>query len=190
MTEADYVDASRFQSTHPTRGCDKVTTQLQLSCRHFNPRTPRGGATYGGVNVARKLRFQSTHPTRGCDGFGVYFIKYREKFQSTHPTRGCDSKMPAILSRQTISIHAPHEGVRQEIPHHIANAKHFNPRTPRGGATLREIVHALHRCISIHAPHEGVRRSSGMPAQRIAHFNPRTPRGGATTSWKASTCPW
>ena len=56
-------------------------------------------------------------------------------FQSTHPTRGCDIWKCIELRYFYISIHAPHEGVRQ-------NAK----------KVFRIIG------ISIHAPHEGVRR--------------------------------
>ena len=58
----------------------------------------------------------------------------------------------------------------------------FNPRSPRGGATRHAVgaVCQLHQ-VSIHAPHEGERRSprrSASPALRC--FNPRSPRGGAT----------
>ncbi len=38
-------------------------------------------------------------------------------------------------SPSAISIHAPHEGERQELPKHADSATHFNPRSPRGGAT-------------------------------------------------------
>ena len=38
-------------------------------------------------------------------------------------------------SQSAISIHAPHEGERQELPKHADSATHFNPRSPRGGAT-------------------------------------------------------
>ena len=84
-----------------------------------------------------------------------------ERFQSTLPTRGSDVRFPcAALPADKISIHAPHEGERQRYgwravcalhisihaPHegerplgavrNIPLPKYFNPRSPRGGATL------------------------------------------------------
>ena len=57
-----------------------------------------------------------------------------------------------------ISIHAPHEGVRHDGRKVIRPNSYFNPRTPRGGATLVRVVLPCSFEISIHAPHEGVRR--------------------------------
>ena len=81
--------AFRFQSTHPTRGCDgsvKATISsfvISIHAPHegvrphglrdyhhgcnFNPRTPRGGATFEQIICPYLYEFQSTHPTRGCD---------------------------------------------------------------------------------------------------------------------------
>ena len=82
----------------------------------------------------------------------------------------------------TISIHAPHEGERPARSKSCASVRDFNPRSPRGGATISKpyIVDAdqifqstlptrgsdklggqkiqLELWISIHAPHEGERR--------------------------------
>ena len=58
---------------------------------------------------------------------------------------------------KTISIHAPHEGERRMACGQLRTGRHFNPRSPRGGAT-RLYVPAMHySSISIHAPHEGER---------------------------------
>ena len=59
--------------------------------------------------------------------------------------------------RMEISIHAPHEGVRRKRKALSCWKCYFNPRTPRGGATL--LAHGIdgNDIISIHAPHEGVR---------------------------------
>ncbi len=81
-----------------------------------------------------------------------------------------------------ISIHAPREGVRQlaEVRPPVSR-KHFNPRTPRGGAT--EFLESIdpETSISIHAPREGVRRPVLIGTiLACLNFNPRTPRGGAT----------
>ena len=64
----------------------------------------------------------------------------------------------------------------------VSGKEDFNPRSPRGGATLAVIFFAgAVGTISIHAPHEGERLGcfcSGC--NRYLYFNPRSPRGGAT----------
>ena len=148
----------------------------------FNPRSPRGGATkLPECSIVTKRRFQSTLPTRGSDHHMYFTASSRVIFQSTLPTRGSDalggrrSALPPI-----ISIHAPHEGERRTLQGLPLARKHFNPRSPRGGATM--ILKALRACmifqstlptrgsdlhrrtfrrgkaISIHAPHEGERQ--------------------------------
>ena len=59
-------------------------------------------------------------------------------------------------------------------------AAHFNPRSPRGGATARVALRMPAGDISIHAPHEGERHNVKYIAADQWHFNPRSPRGGAT----------
>ena len=78
-----------------------------------------------------------------------------------------------------ISIHAPHEGERRILSSGIHASTNFNPRSPRGGATVEGVKEALEALfqstlptrgsdgsvtvaaaavnISIHAPHEGER---------------------------------
>ena len=109
-----------------------------------------------------------------------------------------------------ISIHAPHEGERRRLHEHIQQLnQHFNPRSPRGGATQGGRRSPLPPIISIHAPHEGerpynpidnvVRRrfQSTLPTRGsdrafcirrpgTIYFNPRSPRGGATSPSVAS----
>ena len=88
------IAAARFQSTLPTRGSDKTRRD----------------------DSGRGAKFQSTLPTRGSDP-SLSFIKGRfmQWFQSTLPTRGSDwqSARPC-KSSQRVSIHAPHEGERQQ----------------------------------------------------------------------------
>ena len=57
-------------------------------------------------------------------------------FQSTLPTRGSDKSL--YLSTSFCKMD-------------------FNPRSPRGGATIQQIMKTLQISISIHAPHEGER---------------------------------
>ena len=83
------------------------------------------------------LIFQSTLPTRGSDCFSRRCCVPRNPFQSTLPTRGSD----------------PWSGAGgKQIP------RYFNPRSPRGGATIALRAGVMRPAISIHAPHEGERR--------------------------------
>ena len=65
------------------------------------------------------------------------------------------------------------------MPHVVIN---FNPRSPRGGATQRfAVLRSRTRHVSIHAPHEGERPTINPRVYiATAYFNPRSPRGGAT----------
>ena len=89
--------------------------------------------------------------------------------------------MPKTSARiDKISIHAPHEGERRscssavggivgfqstlptrgsDIYNHNSSRKlrNFNPRSPRGGATMDLEKATFSNIISIHAPHEGER---------------------------------
>ena len=144
--------------------------------------------------------------------FSVHDVSFCP-FQSTLPTRGSDHSLAVIaVILRLISIHAPHEGER---PKHAAETQRargyfnprsprggatiqgihlrwfavdFNPRSPRGGATAKQSDKYNLRFISIHAPHEGERRSSNSLAVNARiHFNPRSPRGGATQAWAENT---
>ena len=126
-----------FQSTLPTRGSDAAADWALVRQPHFNPRSPRGGATWMRHGVAAKSkRFQSTLPTRGSDRALMTAILLAMAFQSTLPTRGSD------LSTFMSSVFR----------------RYFNPRSPRGGATPIYKKITIERGISIHAPHEGERQ--------------------------------
>ena len=128
---------------------------------HFNPRSPRGGATFvHKVLFGQPAIFQSTLPTRGSDPRADYMQRANSLFQSTLPTRGSD--LFAFLGK--------------------LHRLYFNPRSPRGGATediqrlrtegifqstlpTRGSDQEAHNVgyvmgISIHAPHEGERRTA------------------------------
>ena len=89
--------------------------------------------------------------------FVIYIRRFR--FQSTLPTRGSDCIRHSNGGRCHFSIHAPHEGERRAsaLPR-LADNGIFNPRSPRGGATLRQYLDLMSFVV----------------------FNPRSPRGGAT----------
>ena len=103
--------------------------------------------------------FQSTLPTRGSDyhsglyGFPAaisihaphegerhycYLVPKLEFVISIHaPHEGERHGGEAVNTRQKIiSIHAPHEGERRKPLRFRQCGKYFNPRSPRGGATV------------------------------------------------------
>ena len=89
--------------------------------------------------------------------------------------------MTGEYSAFVISIHAPHEGERLDLSTYPVMQYDFNPRSPRGGATVTQPLSANARRISIHAPHEGERHKDVYQFEHdVLDFNPRSPRGGAT----------
>ena len=80
------------------------------------------------------------------------------RFQSTLPTRGSDHEFLEQSDAEWVSIHAPHEGERRLSSLRVASyLSCFNPRSPRGGATLISGASSSQTMVSIHAPHEGER---------------------------------
>ena len=102
---------------------------------YFNPRSPRGGATYKRINVFALPAISIHAPHEGERPGYAYAVHHRPPFQSTLPTRGSDAATFFTGGLTLISIHAPHEGER------------------RNCACRFPINHG----ISIHAPHEGER---------------------------------
>ena len=80
-------------------------------------------------------------------------------FQSTLPTRGsdcADAKRSSATSR--ISIHAPHEGERQDKGRQCRPKGEFQSTLPTRGSDGANPARARGEAtISIHAPHEGER---------------------------------
>ena len=107
-----------------------------------------------------------------------------------------------------ISIHAPHEGERlAETKAAIKDVKFqstlptrgsdfvrslswirksdFNPRSPRGGATLLWFSWcAIRAKISIHAPHEGERLSLLPPSPQSSNISIHAPHEGERPKYK------
>ena len=106
-----------FQSTLPTRGSDVLTCAmptctvpisihaphegerpLRLSMHiaastYFNPRSPRGGATYLSRAKARARLISIHAPHEGERPFADVEQIRAKRFQSTLPTRGSDSRI-------------------------------------------------------------------------------------------------
>ena len=173
----------QFQSTLPTRGSDQCTAAATKTARCFNPRSPRGGATRHMrlLTVTNGVSIHAPH-----EGERPY-LRPRAKTSNTcfnprSPRGGATrlSAAPAVPAAH-VSIHAPHEGERPNAspttgaPSPVSiHAPHegerrplgfapcmrfacFNPRSPRGGATVYTHRRYQKRYVSIHAPHEGER---------------------------------
>ena len=112
----------------------------------------------------------------GCVTMGL------PRFQSTLPTRGSDRRFyPHVAGGRNFNPRSPRGGATVSRKARRTKWKHFNPRSPRGGATRRKQYLILIHIISIHAPHEGERPCAAiLHRHALRHFNPRSPRGGAT----------
>ena len=108
---------------------------------------------------SKRFQFQSTLPARGSDLSPRPSTLAFGGFQSTLPARGSDIAMAGDIIKMPISIHAPRKGERlqQKLRHAKALnisihaprkgerhgllargadlGRHFNPRSPQGGAT-------------------------------------------------------
>ena len=203
------ISPYKFQSTLPTRGSDRRETDRALAyikisihaphegerhsprndlsrlSIHFNPRSPRGGATNGICSLGYDMQgFQSTLPTRGSDVRSMAHMAETGKFQSTLPTRGSDglfrfmppqnvvfqstlptrgSDLVIFISFQlcvVISIHAPHEGERRMRISSCYTSNIFQSTLPtRGSDLIAKGADLQIISISIHAPHEGERQT-------------------------------
>ena len=128
----------------------------------FNPRSPRGGATWRRFNGGTPCLYFNPRSPRGgaTPPRADYTRRANLLFQSTLPTRGSDD----------------------QIRRRYKAAENFNPRSPRGGATRNckisrdfttgfqstlptrgsddsDLISVADALISIHAPHEGERHA-------------------------------
>ena len=125
-------------------------------------------------------------------------------FNPRTPRGGATQRGVIRIKIETISIHAPHEGVRRSRGSRMVLKLLFQSTHPTRGCDEKLLnvittesvisIHAPHEGvrphaegdvteatgISIHAPHEGVRQSKNRINRPSYNFNPRTPRGGAT----------
>ena len=152
-----------FQSTLPTRGSDFAFRPYLYTRGDFNPRSPRGGATHSVPFVHDGCRVISIHAPhegeRPCRGKNILYLS-GISIHAPHEGERHNGEGAPIM-RKAISIHAPHEGERLRftstlLVHHFifqstlptrgsdnaapqasGRARYFNPRSPRGGATLR-----------------------------------------------------
>ena len=149
-----------FNPRSPRGGATKHGVTIQDVARSFNPRSPRGGATMSRCPILSASKFQSTLPTRGSDDAGAGREAYiTVSIHAPHEGERL-ARTTATILPGSVSIHAPHEGERPEFSHTVdrldevsIHAPHegerlmrwayppnpwacFNPRSPRGGATI------------------------------------------------------
>ena len=150
-----------FQSTLPTRGSDLSMGLGRVRNAHFNPRSPRGGATdtLYKVLAANAISIHAPHEGERRDSREFYILSLR--FQSTLPTRGSDMSIFLQQRLWQISIHAPHEGERLNHARFIYQKITFQSTLPTRGSDLF-FYYGVTSAIN---------------------FNPRSPRGGATYTW-------
>ena len=176
------MTASKFQSTLPTRGSDRRALRSSCASAHFNPRSPRGGATCAVYHPCTQARISIHAPHEGerPDGHAPAETRggnfnprsprggatdkgrqYRPKgeFQSTLPTMGSDLRRGrGRRGGQSISIHAPHEGERPVVTGLSTEALQISIHAPHEGERPAEQPAPEPTAeISIHAPHEGER---------------------------------
>ena len=152
-----------FNPRSPQGGATDSYQDSKGNLHHFNPRSPQGGATISiFVNNSGQVDFNPRSPQGGATTTEDKSSLVAAIFQSTLPARGSDDYgQYATAATQQISIHAPRKGER--LPTDTADTgqdKHFNPRSPQGGATESFKCHCFTLLISIHAPRKGERQEA------------------------------
>ena len=173
-----------FQSTLPTRGSDTTRTPSRPTSEHFNPRSPRGGAT---LRLRRCRCHGRNFNPRSPRGGATKAIHLRDVgfLISIHAPHEGErrSSCSTSLTASSISIHAPHEGERRCLCHAPCEGAHlfqstlptrgsdpnitiidgvwnkFQSTLPTRGSDSYFSMRARQSpWISIHAPHEGERQ--------------------------------
>ena len=170
----------------------------------FNPRSPRGGATWVAGNPDYALDISIHAPHEGERRAGHGGARRGEKvFQSTLPARGSDTaRSKSCASARDFNPRSPQGGATLSAQRYLGHANafqstlpargsdplpcgkpvslcgYFNPRSPQGGATEAQgyIVH--HKQISIHAPRKGERRAVAARTAGPSTISIHAPRKG------------
>ena len=190
---------SQFQSTLPSRGATTRTGYTRRRPWHFNPRSPRGERRQHAPLITKPSNFNPRSP-RGERRAHRKESCCHSYFNPRSPRGERRFDRHSIITRFTISIHAPLAG--SDVEGSKPSAEHFifQSTLPSRGATCYGSLHStyLHKfqstlpsrgatfwypyfpfClyISIHAPLAGSDQQFFAHARRIQDFNPRSPRG-------------
>ena len=148
---------TRFQSTLPTRGSDKLNDESHTAS-NISIHAPHEGERPAGVYDENcEALFQSTLPTRGSDGGAGGGGGRKAHFNPRSP-RGGATGWDCLRRWKRVD---------------------FNPRSPRGGATYARTSSAVGFTISIHAPHEGERQKQRLEAELQELFQSTLPTRGS-----------
>ena len=167
-----------FQSTRPMRGATVAYAARSLRGTGFNPRAPCGARPDFDTRRRQITLFQSTRPMRGATLCSERRCVCKE-FQSTRPMRGATIIAQASMSKQQVSIHAPHAG--RDALYACVGIRHrgFNPRAPCGARPHSLRGSRTTRGFNPRAPCGARRRSTSLCARRM-RFQSTRPMRGAT----------
>ena len=129
--------SARFQSTLPAWGSDGSNASADPGDNSFNPRSPRGGATRLRAELS-SFDLVSIHAPRvGERRRSLSYRRWRRTFQSTLPAWGSD-RMGAPERRCVMLFQSTLPAWGSDFAQVISSRANtcFNPRSPRGGATL------------------------------------------------------
>ena len=172
----------QFQSTLPTRGSDFCILLHNLFQRfYFNPRSPRGGATFGDDSYELWAGISIHAPHEGERRQHKKFQACRNDFNPRSPRGGATLSSVVFIASTPISIHAPHEGERPTMILYCPMFVIFQSTLPTRGSDILQNSHAVAR-----VKFQSTLPTRGSDYRRIYwwqygdYFNPRSPRGGAT----------
>ena len=171
-----------FNPRSPRGGATRSLKRGITSSVNFNPRSPRGGATVtkpvfdDNDVISIHAPHEGERPLQRTGEMMQVIISIHAPHEGERPEAPADVSDMSIISIHAphegerrishggyvlffkISIHAPHEGERRQPLSARGRQKgHFNPRSPRGGATSTSVITTLQLQISSHAPPEGER---------------------------------
>ena len=138
-THHEFDATYQFQSTLPTRGSDRLARMCaSYSPPRFQSTLPTRGSDDAETDAVLRLMDISIHaPHEGerLNDLATRISKLEISIHAPHEGERRDCRQPSPRQRG-ISIHAPHEGERRTHlpPRHYGG--YFNPRSPRGGATM------------------------------------------------------
>ena len=108
--QSPYLQSDEISIHAPHAGSDQFVFHRFFSEQNFNPRSPCGERHLQRIIGASFRQFQSTLPMRGATCNLVCVAYHGLGFQSTLPMRGATGLSLEGVTRNVISIHAPHAG--------------------------------------------------------------------------------
>ena len=168
-----------FQPTLPARGATYASC-CNPPKRKFQPTLPARGATPAYPRWVWQALFQPTLPARGATYSAHSIACLLSIFQPTLPARGATDDVEVGSQRHAISTHAPREGSDTTPWPPIEPHTRFQPTLPARGATR---WHPLRACQARHfnprSP-RGERPAASVFFCNCRQFQPTLPARGAT----------